>query len=62
MIDAMRKVILGDAFRRVYERGDTIWPHKNIATSPGPHLETPASASGSEETLKLPEPAPHPDA
>lgn len=32
-----RKIILGDAFRRVYERGETIWPHRNIAGTPSPH-------------------------
>lgn len=39
-----RKVILGDAFRRVVERGDWLWPRKNMPLSPGPHLAVAAAA------------------
>lgn len=35
----MRRVILGDTFRRIVKRGDWLWPRKNMPLSPGPHID-----------------------
>lgn len=35
----MVRVILGDTFRRIVKRGDTIWPHSGPKPPPEPEPE-----------------------
>lgn len=50
----MAKVILGDTFRRLVKRGDTIWPHVSHVPPRPPPVDEP------EEEDLPPEPQPEP--